>query len=102
MKRKIILAGGSGFLGGALAAHFAKAGDEVVVLTRSPKSRADGARDVKWDATSLGDWASELDGATAVINLTGRSVDCRYTAKNRRAIMDSRVNSTRVVGEAIA
>jgi NAD dependent epimerase/dehydratase family enzyme len=57
---------------------------------------------VAWDTKSLGDWARELDGATAVVNLTGRSVDCRYNAKNRREIMDSRVNSTRVVGEAIA
>lgn len=99
---KIILAGGSGFLGGELTKHFRGLGWEVVVLTRTPKPRDDGAREVGWDAATLGDWARELDGATAVVNLTGRSVDCRYTAKNRRAIMDSRVNSTRVVGEAIA
>lgn len=101
-KQKIILAGGSGFLGGELAKHFATLGWEVVILTRSPKSRTDGGREIAWDTKSLGDWARELEGATAVINLTGRSVDCRYTAKNRREIMDSRVNSTRVVGEAIA
>lgn len=101
-KQKIILAGGSGFLGGELAKHFAALGWEVVILTRSPKSRTDGVREVAWDTKTLGDWARELDGATAVVNLTGRSVDCRYNAKNRREIMDSRVNSTRVVGEAIA
>lgn len=99
---KIILAGGSGFLGGELAKHFSALGWQVVILTRSPKSRTDGVREVAWDTKSLGDWAQELEGATAVVNLTGRSVDCRYTAKNRRDIMDSRVNSTRVVGEAIA
>ncbi len=99
---KIILAGGSGFLGGELAKHSSVLGWQVVVLTRSPKSRTDGVREVAWDTKSLGDWAQELEGATAVVNLTGRSVDCRYTAKNRRDIMDSRVNSTRVVGEAIA
>ncbi len=99
---KIILAGGSGFLGGALAKHFGALGREVVILTRTPKPRPDSAREVAWDTKSLGDWARELEGATAVVNLTGRSVDCRYTAKNRREIMDSRVNSTRVVGEAIA
>jgi uncharacterized protein (TIGR01777 family) len=98
----IILAGGSGFLGGELARHFGKLGWEVVILTRSPKSRADGGREMAWDTKSLGAWARELDGATAVVNLTGRSVDCRYNARNRREIMDSRVNSTRVVGEAIA
>jgi uncharacterized protein (TIGR01777 family) len=100
--QRIILAGGSGFLGGELAKHFTALGWEVVILTRSPKSRSDGGREVAWNAKSLGAWARELEGATAVVNLTGRSVDCRYNAKNRREIMDSRVNSTRVVGEAIA
>ena len=99
---KIILAGGSGFLGRELAKHFSALGWQVVILTRSPKSRTDGVREVAWDTKSLGDWAQELEGTTAVVNLTGRSVDCRYTAKNRRDIMESRVNSTRVVGEAIA
>ena len=101
-KQKIILAGGSGFLGGELAKYFKVLNWEVVVLARSPKSRIDGVMEVAWDTKSLGDWARELDGATAVVNLTGRSVDCRYNAKNRREIMDSRVNSTRVVGKAIA
>lgn len=100
--KRIILAGGSGFLGAELAKHFAALGWDVVILARSPKSRTDGVREVAWDAKSLGNWARELEGATAVVNLTGRSVDCRYTAKNRREIMDSRVDSTRVVGEAIA
>lgn len=98
----IILAGGSGFLGSELARHFSARGWEVVILTRTPKPRAEAGREVAWDAHSLGTWTRELEGATAVVNLTGRSVDCRYTANNRRAIMASRVNSTRVVGEAIA
>ena len=102
MKQRIILAGGSGFLGGALAKHFAALGWEVVILTRSSKGRTDSVREVGWDARTGGDWVGELDGATAVANLTGRSVDCRYNAKNRREIMESRVNSTRMVGEAIA
>jgi uncharacterized protein (TIGR01777 family) len=85
-----------------LSGHFKTLGWEVVVLTRSPRSRTDGVREVAWDTRSPGDWVGELEGATAVVNLTGRSVDCRYTAKNRMEIMDSRVNSTRVVGEAIA
>lgn len=99
---RIILAGGSGFLGGELAKHFAAIGWDVVVLTRQPKPRGDGAREVQWDAVTLGAWTGELDGATAVVNLTGRSVDCRYTAKHRREILESRVNSTRAVGKAIA
>jgi uncharacterized protein (TIGR01777 family) len=101
-KIRIVLAGGSGFLGGELAKHFTTLGWEIVVLTRNPKPRSDQAREVAWDTKSLGAWARELEGATAVVNLTGRSVDCRYNAKNRREIMDSRVNSTRIVGEAIA
>ncbi len=99
---KIILAGGSGFLGSELAKHFTALKWEVIVLTRSPQPRSDRVREVSWDAESLGDWAQELDSATAVVNLTGRSVNCRYNAKNRREIMDSRVHSTRSVGEAIA
>lgn len=99
---KIVLAGGSGFLGGALANHFGARGWEVVILTRAPKNNSDSAREVAWDARSPGDWTRELDGAVAVVNLTGRSVDCRYNARNRREIMESRVHSTRVVGEAIA
>jgi uncharacterized protein len=100
-KRRLILAGGSGFLGGELARRFSELGWHVVILTRSPNPRSDGVREIAWDAKSLGNWSPQLDGATAVVNLTGRSVDCRYNATHRREIMDSRVNSTRVVGEAI-
>ena len=102
MKRRIIIAGGSGFLGTALARTFVTRGDEVFVLTRVPQNRTDGAKDIAWDAKSLGDWASLVDGADVVLNLTGKSVDCRYTQKNRSLIIASRVDSTRVVGEAIA
>ena len=102
MKRKIILAGGSGFLGTALARQFAGFGDEVIVLTRATKQRDDGVREVSWDAKSLSGWAALVDGADVVINLTGKSVDCRYTEKNQAAIISSRVDSTRVVGQAIA
>ena len=102
MKKRIILAGGSGFLGTALAKRFLSRGDEVIVLTRSPENRSDGAKEVFWDAKTLGEWAKLVDGADVVINLNGRSVDCRYTEKNRHAIIDSRVDSTRVIGEALA
>jgi uncharacterized protein (TIGR01777 family) len=98
---RLILAGGSGFLGQALAKHFQALGWEVVVLARRPQANRV-AREVRWDAETLGEWARELEGATAVVNLTGRSVDCRYTEANRLLILDSRVNSTRVVGQAIA
>jgi uncharacterized protein (TIGR01777 family) len=100
--KRIILAGGSGFLGQALAKQFCKSGIEAVILTRAPRGRADGVKELPWDGKTLGEWAQLVDGADAVINLTGRSVDCRYTAANRRDIVASRVNSTRVLGEAIA
>ena len=89
---RIVIPGGSGQLGAVLARAFAD--DEVVVIGRGGP--------VPWDGRTLGPWAEAVDGADVVINLAGRSVDCRYTEANRRAIMDSRVDSTRVLGEAIA
>ena len=99
--KRIILAGGSGFLGRALADHFLNAHWDVVILTRSPHQTGGAGRQVAWDARTLSSWQRELEGATAVVNLTGRSVNCRYNARNRKEILDSRVNSTRVLGEAI-
>ena len=98
---KIVLPGGSGQVGAALVRHFAAAGHEVVVLSRSPGKTNGAARVVGWDGKTVGDWAGELDGADAVVNLAGRSVNCRYHAANRAAILDSRLDSTRAVGEAI-
>ncbi len=98
---RLILAGGSGFLGQALAKHFQALGWEIIVLTRQPQANR-AAREIAWDAATVGEWARELEDATAVVNLTGRSVDCRYTERNRRHIIESRVNSTRAIGLAIA
>jgi uncharacterized protein (TIGR01777 family) len=100
--RRIILAGGSGFLGNTLAKYFLERQYEIIVLTRSPGARNDGVREIAWDAKSLGDWTKFMDGAEVVINLAGKSVDCRYNDANRKAIIVSRVESTRVLGKAIA
>jgi uncharacterized protein (TIGR01777 family) len=100
--KKIILAGGSGFLGQALAAHFIRKGHAVTVLTRSPGAPGSGVHEMLWDACTLGGWCCELEGAAAVINLTGRSVNCRYHEHNRSMIMESRIRPTRLIGEAIA
>jgi uncharacterized protein (TIGR01777 family) len=97
---RIVIPGGSGQVGTVLARAFHGEGHEVVVLSRQPAAAP--WRVAAWDARTLGDWAREIDGADAVINLAGRSVNCRYDAANRRAIVDSRVDSTRVVGQAIA
>jgi uncharacterized protein (TIGR01777 family) len=100
---KIVIPGGTGQVGTLLTRAFAREAHEVVVLGRTdPGAAAGAARWVAWDAATVGPWAAELDGADVVVNLAGRSVDCRYNAANRRAIMDSRVASTRAVGQAIA
>jgi TIGR01777 family protein len=97
---KIIIPGGTGQVGTLLARAFTNDGHEVVVISRKHEA-ADWAV-VSWDAETLGEWAEEIDGADVVINLAGRNVNCRYNEANCREIMDSRVNSTRVVGEAIS
>ncbi len=97
---KVILPGGSGQVGTVLARAFHAAGDEVVVLSRSPSPAP--WRTAAWDAADVSVAARELDGADVVINLAGRSVNCRYTPANRAAITDSRVKSTAAVGLALA
>ncbi len=100
--RRIILAGGSGFLGNALAKHFAALGDEVIVLTRRPRVRGDGVKEVAWDARQLGNWEQFVDGADAVVNLAGKSIQCVFTKENKRQIIASRVDSVRAISEAIS
>ena len=96
---KIVIPGGSGQVGTILARALHGQGHEVLVLSRRPTPAP--WRTMPWDGKTLGDWAGELDGAGAVINLAGRSVNCRYTPQNRQEILESRVESTRAVGEAI-
>lgn len=97
---KIVIPGGSGQVGTLLARAFAADGHEVVVLSRKPTPAR--WRVVPWDAKTTGEWVEELDGADVVVNLAGRSVNCRYTAANRHEIKQSRIDSTRAVGRAIA
>lgn len=97
MKKKIIIAGGTGFLGKALNEFFGEQGYDVFVLTRSPKSKTD----IYWDGQTVGEWVDILNGADVLINLTGKSVDCRYTRKNKEEILSSRINSTNVLHTAL-
>jgi uncharacterized protein (TIGR01777 family) len=97
---KIVIPGGSGQVGTILARAFHRGGHDIAVLSRQPQRSP--WRVVAWDGATLGNWQREIDGCDVVINLAGRSVNCRYTAANRDEIMQSRVSSTRVVGQAIA
>jgi uncharacterized protein (TIGR01777 family) len=95
----LVIPGGTGQLGAALARHFRARGDTVTVLGRHA-SPAAGV--LPWDGRTLGPWAEAVDGADVVINLAGRSVNCRYTPTHLAEMMSSRVDSTRIVGAAIA
>ena len=97
---KVVIPGGSGQVGAILARAFHADGHDVVVLSRQPQPSR--WRTVAWDGATAGPWLREIDGSDVVINLSGRSVNCRYTPNNRRRILESRVKSTRVIGEAIA
>jgi uncharacterized protein len=97
---KVVIPGGSGQVGTVLARPFHADGHDVIVLSRRPDVRP--WRVVAWDGATLGNWQAAIDGSDVVINLTGRSVNCRYNAGNRQEILQSRVSSTRVVGQAIA
>lgn len=102
MKPTLIVFGANGFIGRYVTRYYARRGWEVVAVARSQKGWSGDGMFLEWDGKSLGPWAEALEGSAAVINLAGRSVNCRYDEANRRAIMDSRVNSTRVIGAAIA
>lgn len=97
---KIVIPGGTGQVGTMFARAFHRDGYDVVVFGRSPRRKP--WRTVQWDPAELGDWVEEIDGADVVINLAGRSVNCRYNEKNRDEILRSRVETTQAVGRAIA
>jgi len=94
---KIIIAGGTGFLGENLEKYFTGKGNEVYILTRNPKRK----NEIFWNAKTLDHWKNELENADVLINLAGKSVDCRYTEKNRKEIFESRIYSTRILQQAL-
>ncbi|WP_452221656.1 TIGR01777 family oxidoreductase [Lacinutrix salivirga] len=95
--KKITIAGGSGFLGQVLEHYFTTNGYNVYIITRQTKKESD----IYWDAKTLGDWTKSLENCDALINLTGKSADCRYTDKNKQQIYDSRIDSTSILGLAV-
>src|SRR2546427_12361235 len=96
---RIVIPGGSGQVGNVLARHFHAQGHAVTVLSRSVMQAP--WRVIQWGGRTRGAWVEELEGSDVCINLTGRSVNCRYTEKNRREIYDSRVISTRLLNDVI-
>lgn len=97
---RIVLAGASGQIGTLLARHFYERGHAVTVIARSNRSTPWPM--LQWSGYDLGPWAEALNGASVVINLAGRSVNCRYTEANRREIKNSRTITTGLIGQAIA
>lgn len=97
---RIVLPGGSGQVGSMLASHFQQQGHHVTVLTRSPYTAP--WQSVHWDAENPGPWTEHLEGADVCINLTGRSINCRFTPQNRADLYNSRINSTRLLNHVIS
>lgn len=97
----VVIAGGSGFIGRHLSLLLADKGYSVVVLTRNEETKTQSVEYVRWDGISPGDWVDRLSGAAALVNLSGRSIQCRFTKRNREAIVMSRVASTGILAEAL-
>lgn len=101
--KKIVLAGGSGYLGQVLADYFKDKAKEIVIFSRREgDTKAGNVRTVRWDARNRGDWEKELEGADLLVNLCGKNVNCRYNEKNKAEIFRSRLVPTEILGAAIA
>ncbi|QIE60346.1 TIGR01777 family protein [Rasiella rasia] len=99
--KSLIIAGGSGFLGTVLMNYFESKVANIYVLSRTKKPARKNVTYLKWDAKNIGNWAQVFEGADVLINLTGKSVDCRYNDTNKKCILSSRVNATKLLGEVI-
>lgn len=99
--KKLIIAAGTGFLGQVLVNHFKNKFEEIVILTRGNSKEIDGIKYVNWNAKTFSGWETELENATVLINLAGKSVDCRYTQKNKKEILLSRIESTKILNKAV-
>jgi uncharacterized protein (TIGR01777 family) len=102
MKNRMVIAGGSGFIGSALTAEWLALGGEAVVLTRSPRQRNDAAIEVQWDGVHIGEWIQYLNGAEAIVDLAGKNINCRHTPQAVRELTDSRVSPVQTIAAAIS
>src|SRR5262245_35901845 len=98
---RIVIAGGSGFLGVSLANHLADCGMSIVLLSRHPPKHNGPWKHMCWNGRTLAEWCRELDGAVGLVNLAGRNVDCIKTPDHQDEILRSRVEATRVLGMAV-
>ncbi|MFH7017874.1 TIGR01777 family oxidoreductase [Flavobacterium sp. FlaQc-47] len=99
--KKLIIAAGTGFLGQVLVNHFKNKFEEIVILTRGKSQTINGIKYINWNARTFSGWENELENATVLINLAGKSVDCRYTKKNKKEILLSRIESTKILNKAV-
>ncbi|MDE0865416.1 MAG: DUF1731 domain-containing protein [Rubripirellula sp.] len=99
--RRIVIAGGSGFLGISLAEHLTDRGASVVILSRSAPKISGQWKHALWDGRTLGEWRHELDGADGLVNLAGRTVNCIKTPDHCDEILRSRVEATQILGKAM-
>ncbi|KAF2519605.1 TIGR01777 family protein [Flavobacterium salilacus subsp. salilacus] len=99
--KKLVIAAGTGFLGQVLINYFKDDVDEIVILTRGKARKENNVSYINWDAKSLTGWETELEGADVLINLAGKSVDCRYNERNKNKIITSRIDSTAVLNKAV-
>lgn len=99
--KKLIIAAGTGFLGQVLVKHYKDSFDEIIILTRGKSEIKNNIKYVNWNAKSFSGWEKELENADVLINLAGKSVDCRYNKKNKQEIYNSRIESTKILNEAV-
>jgi hypothetical protein len=103
MNETIVIAGGTGFMGQSLAYYFQQETDyNIVILSRQERPIENGITYLAWDGKTVGEWKEALEGALMLINLAGRTVNCRYHEENKRQILESRLESTKALGEAIS
>jgi len=100
LKSKIVIAGGTGFFGKSLINYF-RSSKQIIVFTRGISREKNGVKYINWNAVSLGNWVDELNGVEALINLSGKSIDCRFTEENKKKLLNSRIRSTTILAEAI-